>query len=601
MKHIIIIFLFLTGCSNPAEQVDKNVTYTKQVVNITMRDGIHLYTEIYTPDKLVSDLPFLIKRSPYGMRHDENGIHSALSGAYKELADEQFIFVFQDIRGRYESGGEFMMLRPARDQNDSESIDEGTDTFDTIEWLLANVEGHNGKAGQLGISYDGWLTVMSLLEPHPALKATSPQASPSDMYIGDDFVHNGALRLSPSFGYAALMESAKTNAPFSYDQEDTYDFFLALGPLSNANERYFHGQLPSWNNFMEHPDYDDYWQELNVDHLLDRVTVPTLNVAGWWDAEDFYGPMKIYETLEKFDSKNLNYLVVGPWRHGGWAGKSGEQLGKINFGSETSVYFKEIQAQWFRFHLKGKGTWDIKEALTFRTGANQWVQDDSWPPAVKNNTRLYLNGDQSLSTTASDDFTSYISDPANPVPYMVRPIPGFWQEPESKYLWKVEDQRFVSVRDDVVSFTTETLREDATLTGEIVAHLVASTSGTDCDWIVKLIDVYPEDGSEMAGFELMIADEVLRSKFRNGFETPVAVPANIPVEYSISLNSRHHTFRKGHKIMVQIQSTWFPLIGRNPQVFVDIPNADAFDYQTAEQRIYGSSYLEIPFTELNPM
>jgi len=593
MKNTLIVFLFLLGCSAPKYEDDSSV-YKRQVVRVPMRDGVLLYTEIYAPENPKEDLPFLIKRSPYGMRIRSDSIHTAITGSYKELAGDQYIFVFQDIRGRYKSGGEFVMMRPARDVEDSSSVDEGTDTFDTIEWLLENVDGHNGKAGQLGISYDGWLTVMSLIEPHPALAAISPQASPSDMYIGDDFVHNGALRLSPAFGYAALMESGKTNMPFQFDPPDTYDFFLELGPLSNANKNYFHGNLPSWNNFMDHPNYDDYWSNLNVDHHLKTVTVPTLSVAGWWDAEDFYGPMKIYQTLEAFDTEDINYLLVGPWQHGGWARNSGQKLGALDFGSETSVYFKEIQAKWFAYQLKGKGSWEIEEALTFRTGENEWIPDSQWPPDHPENVRMYLNGNGELTTNASDSETSFISDPANPVPYVKRPIPGFWQNAKSKYLWKVEDQRFVSDRKDIANFITPPLSEDIVVAGEIIANLLAKTTGTDCDWIVKLIDVYPEDSTEMSGFQLMIADEVLRAKYRNGFMSPISVPANEPVSYRISLNSRHHTFKTGHKIMIQIQSTWFPLIGRNPQKFIDIPLATENDFQKATQTIYGTSYIELP-------
>lgn len=603
--NLIFCVLFFTSVSASSSE-----EYRKQEVQIEMRDGIKLHTEIFYPKNVTEPLPILITRTPYGLGHDEAGIHRYLSSSYGELAKEKYIFVFQDIRGRYKSEGSFVMMRPSRDQGDPNSIDESTDTYDTIDWLMKNVKGHNGRAGILGISYGGWLAVMALVEKHPALVAAAPQASPSDMYLGDDFLHNGALRLSPAFGYAALMESAKTNAPFKYDQYDTYEFFLEMGALKNGNQKYFHGKLPSWNNFMNHPNYDDYWQNLNVDHNLKDVPCPVLNVAGWWDAEDFYGPVKIYDVLETFDTNDQNFLVIGPWRHGGWSRDSGDKLGAIEFEEETgSFYRKEIEARWFAFHLKGKGTWDINEALTFRTGSNEWVQTANWPPTeIATNRNLYLDDNYMLdfdqAEVDSHQYDEYISDPDNPVPYSKRPIQGFWQHISSKALWKVEDQRFVDGRPDVLSFETEALKKDLTISGKIIANIYASTSGTDSDWIVKVIDVYPENienPSELSGYQLMISDEVLRAKYRSGFEKPVAVPANEVIEYSIDLHTHNHTFKKGHKIMLQIQSTWFPLIDRNPQKFVDIPDADTEDYQKAVQRIYHSeeypSHVVLPVVD----
>jgi len=572
-------------------------TFDKQQVMIPMRDGIRLNTEIYVPKGGQGQLPILLTRTPYGLGHDDDGFHSSLSSSYAELAADGYIFVFQDIRGRYESEGEFVMLRPPRDPLDADAIDEGTDTYDTIEWVLENVEGHNGRVGILGISYGGWLTVMGMIDPHPAVAAVSPQASPADMFIGDDFLHNGALRLAAAFGYAALMETGKTNQPFKFDQHDAYEWYLDLGPLSNANERYLHGEIPTWNAFMENPTYTDYWKRQAVSPYLTAVRMPTLNVAGWWDAEDFYGPMKIYEVLEQFDVDSVNFLVAGPWRHGGWARSDGQTLGSVDFGSNASAYYRtEIQARFFAYYLKDEGTWDVREAHTFQTGANTWTSQGRWPPTdVTVERMLYFHRGGRLSFDAprdegADAYDAYVSDPDNPVPYMPRPIPGFWQGGQA--LWKVTDQRFVHRRPDVLSWETEPLTEDVVVAGRIVANLHASTSGSDCDWVVKLIDVYPEDypaDSAMAGFQLMIADDVLRAKFRNSFERPEPVPPNRVIEYEIDLNSRHHRFRRGHKIMVQVQSTWFPLIGRNPQTFVNIPTATEADYRPATQRIYRSA------------
>jgi putative CocE/NonD family hydrolase len=592
-KTIALVAGVMLAASCAPNGTNTDPEFTKQQVMIPMRDGIRLNTEIFVPDDASEPLPILFTRTPYGLRHDDEGLHTSLTSSYAALVEDGYIFVFQDIRGRYESEGEFVMLRPPRSSDDPQAIDEGTDTYDTIEWVLANVDGHNGKVGILGISYGGWLTVMGMIEPHPAVAAVSPQASPADMYIGDDFLHNGALRLAAAFGYAALMETDKTNRPYDFDQYDVYEWYLDLGPLANANERYLHGAIPTWNAFMENPTYTEYWRRLAVPPYLDGARVPTLNVAGWWDAEDFYGPMKIYDVLEQSDTAGVNFLVVGPWRHGGWARSDGSTLGPVQFGSNTSEYYREeIEAPFFAHYLKGQGSWQLEEATTFETGGNRWTTNADWPPEARVTERpLYMHGGGALSFEAprqqGEAYDEYESDPAKPVPYMPRPIPGFWQGGQA--LWKVTDQRFVHHRPDVLSWETEPLTEDVVVAGRIVANLFASTTGTDADWVVKLIDVYPEDypdDPEMAGYQLMIADDVLRAKFRNGFEQPEAVPAGEVVAYAIDLNSRHHRFRAGHKIMVQVQSTWFPLIDRNPQTFVSIPTATEADYQAATQRIH---------------
>lgn len=565
---------------------------------IPMRDGVRLNTEIYAPQGPSERLPILITRTPYGVGHDAKGFSPSLSSSYKELADEGFIFVFQDIRGRYESEGQFVMLRTPRDKGDPKSIDEGTDTYDTIEWLLKNVPNNNGRVGVLGISYGGWLTVMAMLDPHPALKAVSEQASPADMYLGDDFHHNGAFRLSYGFEYAARMETSKVNFSFDFDRFDTFEWYLNLGPLSNANAKYLHENIPTWNAFVEHPDYDWYWQKQAVTPYLQRVTVPNLNVAGWWDQEDFYGPLKIYETLEKKDDKHLNFLAAGPWNHGGWARGDGRSLGNIDFESDTARYFRErIQAPWFAYWLKDKGSLPLTEAMTFQTGSNQWETHDWWPPRGTEKHRLYLHGGGGLSFDAptrsgEQGFDSYVSDPHHPVPYRRRPIEPTYPGPGWP-AWLVEDQRFVHERPDIASWVSEPLQRDLVIAGDIVAHLFASTSGTDCDWIVKLIDVYPESYPKtpaMGGYQLMIADEVFRARYRNSFEKPQPVVSGEVTKYTIDLHSNNHAFLKGHRLMVQVQSTWFPLIDRNPQKFVpNIFKATQADYQAATQRVYRSA------------
>jgi putative CocE/NonD family hydrolase len=515
------------------------------------------------------------------------------------LAEEGYIFAFQDIRGRFKSEGRFVMLRPPRDKADPRAVDEASDTSDTIAWLLKNVPGNNGRVGMLGVSYGGWLTVMAMLDPHPALKAASPQASPASMFLGDDFFHNGAFRLSYGFEYAAEMETSKVNTNFAFDLYDTFDWYLRLGPLSNVNATYLHGSIPTWNDFVAHPNFDAFWKAQAVATYVKDVTVPTLNVAGWWDQEDFYGPLKIYQELEKHDSGGRNFFVAGPWNHGGWT-RDGSRLGKIAFGEDTARYFRErIQAPFFAYFLKDKGPFVPAEARTFQTGSNVWMTYDQWPPRQKARDRdLYFRDSGKLSFAPSAEAAeqasdAYVSDPAHPVPYRTRPVePTYDPRGSGWYAWQVEDQRFVGQRPDVLSWATDPLDEDVVLTGTIAAHLFASTTGTDTDWVIKLIDVYPEDYKpepRMGGYQLMIVGDVFRGRFRKSFEKPEPIPANQVREYDVDLHQTDHRFLKGHRIMVQVQSTWFPLIDRNPQIYVDnIFLAKASDYRPATQRIFRS-------------
>jgi putative CocE/NonD family hydrolase len=393
-----------------------------------------------------------------------------------------------------------------------------------------------------------------------------------------------------------MMETSKVNTDFKFDRKDTFEWYLRLGALRNVNERYFHGKMLTWNDFVAHPDYDDFWKKQAFAPYLRRVTVPTLHVAGWWDEEDFYGPLKIYQLLEMHDAKNRNYLVVGPWNHGGWSRGDGKTLGKIDFGSATGKHFRQkIQAPWFAHFLKGKGALNQPEALLFETGCNKWVSHDRWPPGEDVTTRkLYSHpeGRLSFEPTQTDcvrDYDSYVSDPARPVPYRPRPIEPTYPGPGWP-VWLTEDQRFVHLRPDMLSWETEPLQGDVTVAGDIVAHLFAATTGTDSDWVVKLIDVYPEDDpkdAKMGGYQLMVAGEVFRARYRNRFEKPEPLVPNRIYEYKIGLHWRDHCFRKGHKIMVQVQSTWFPVIDRNPQKFVaNIFEAKDLDYQKATQRVY---------------
>ena len=570
--------------------------FEKSEVMIPMRDGVRLHTVIFTPKDRNGPLPILFERTPYGVPSDER----RATASFEFLTDDGYILAFQDIRGRFKSEGEFVMQRPPRNRADRGAIDESSDAYDSIAWMVANVQGNNGRVGMLGVSYPGWLVTMALLDPHPALKAASEQATPADMFLGDDFHHNGAFRLSYGFEYAAMLETSKeANTNFAFDRADTYQWYADLGVLSNVNEKYFHGQMPTWNDFVAHPNYDEFWQKQAFPRYIHgSPKVPNLNVAGWWDQEDFYGPVKVYELFEISDPQHLNYLVAGPWNHGGWRSPDGSKLGEIPFDCNASKYFRQqIEAPWFAYWLHDKGSRDFAKATVFQTGSNRWEKYDSWPPAGVRPTNIYLRAGCKLSfdPPAADEgeaVDSYISDPAHPVPYRHRPISptypgGGWPT------WLVEDQRFVDNRPDVLTWQSEPLKNDLKIAGDIVARVFASTSGSDSDWVVKLIDVYPETYPEkpaLAGYELMIADEILRGRFRDSFEHPSAITPGAVTPYTIDLHTNDHAFLKGHRIMVQIQSTWFPLYDANPQTFVEnIFKARASDYQKATQKVFRSA------------
>jgi putative CocE/NonD family hydrolase len=580
-------------------------------VMIPMRDGVRLHTRIFTPSGATADLPLLLNRTPYGV----SGASGCFEVSCAELAEEGFIFVFQDIRGRFGSEGKFVMLRSPRDKRDQKAIDESTDTWDTIDWLLKHVPHNNGRVGMLGVSYPGWLTVMAMLDPHPALKAVSPQASPASMFLGDDFHHNGAFRLSYGFEYVTMMEGSKEFSPFAFDRHDTYSWYLGLGSLAHVDERWLHGQYPTWENFAAHPDFDAFWQREALMQYLDRVTVPTLNVAGWWDQEDFYGPVKIYETLEPHDTKHLNYLVVGPWNHGGWRGPTGDKLGSISFGGPTARYYrKNIEVPWFAYWLKDKGKLELAEATVFEAGANAWRSYDSWPPKTGVGERkLYFHAGGALSfeppAPADSGSDVFVSDPAHPVPYRVRPIYPTYGDGSTWSTWLVDDQRFAEDRPDVATWQTAPLDQDVVLAGDLKAHVFAATSGSDADWVVKLIDVYPETyqpDPRLGGYELMVSNDVFRGRYRKSFEHPEAIVPNQVEEFVVDLHSQSYRFLKGHRIMVQVQSSWFPLIDRNPQTFVpNIFAAKDSDFRPATQRISRApgtaSFIALPVVSGAPI
>jgi len=591
--------------------------YSKKEVMIPVRDGVKLFTQVYAPVDTSQKYPIMLRRTPYSIPpYGENIFRNSLGPSWP-FVEEGYIFVFQDCRGKYKSEGEFVVMWPHKSvKRTKQDVDDSSDTYDTIEWLLKNIPNHNGRVGQWGISYPGWHTVMGMIDAHPALKASSPQASPADMWIGDDFHHNGAFRLMYTFGWLAgsarvrTGPSAQRAARFRYGTPDGYKFFLELGPVSNVNKLYFQDSVPTWNEYMEHGDYDEYWKKQDVLQHLDNIKHPILNVAGWFDAEDFYGPMSIYSTIEEKNAGNKSILVVGPWRHGGWASMDGDALGNIRFSTKTGEYYREnVELPFFNYYLKDKGELDLPEALVFETGLNEWRSYGQWPPKEAKERNIYLHASGKLSfdppmEESERALDSYVSDPDKPVSWSseIRTNQG--------HLWMVEDQRFASRRPDVLVYQSEVLTKDITIAGPIIASLYVSTTGTDADWIVKLIDVYPGDAPDnqpnpqnirMGDFQMLLAGEVFRSKYRNSFEHPEPLVPNKVTKIEFDLRDKSHCFRKGHRIMVQIQSTWFPVIDRNPQKFVDIYHAREEDFQKAVHRVHRSkkypSHIKIRIIE----
>jgi putative CocE/NonD family hydrolase len=612
IQYSLVLILLAVSFSIASETADSTKMYGRTEAMIPMRDGIRLFTIIYAPKKITEPLPILLSRTPYGAQSVSSPEKSL---AVKPLSEDGYIFVYQDIRGRYKSEGTFEMFRAGRDKRNPQSVDECTDAYDTIEWLIHHLPATNGNVGMMGTSYAAWTAIMGIIEPHPALRTVIEMATPSDQFLGDDFHHHGAFRLSYGFEYSFMEEASQIDSLYPFGMYDTYDWYRSLGPLSNVNLKYFNESIPTWNNFIAHPNYDAFWKKQSLlTRLPSSSTIPILHVAGWWDQEDFYGPLKAYELLEQHDSLDMNYLLVGPWNHGGWAKMEGNKLGRITFDTATGRTYREsIQRLWLAFYLKGRGEGTFPEAKTFQTGSNRWKEYGIWPPLSNVSAKiLYLHKQGGLSFNPPDNngdkvYDEYISDPNNPIPYRLRPIEHTYGPGSRWSTWLVEDQRFVHHRPDVVSWVSAPLTEDLSVTGNVTANLFAATSGTDCDWIVKLIDVYPDtDPKElsMSGYQLMVANEVFRARFRNSYETPEPVTPGAVVKYAIDMRQIDHCFRAGHRIMVQVQSTWFPLIDRNPQKYIpNIFHAKESDFQTAKQKIYRSpeypSHIVIPVQQKN--
>jgi putative CocE/NonD family hydrolase len=605
--------------------------YVRSVVMIPMRDGVTLHTVILRPvgsDTSGAGLPFLMTRTPYGV---DGYTDVAVKLGKPELATSGYIFVEQDIRGRYESGGQFVMNRPIVSHATKEGVDETTDTNDTIDWLLKNVPNNDGKVGVLGISYPGFLAMMAGIDANAAVKAISPQAPMTDIWLGDDFFHNGAFRESYGFDYVQEMEAQKTDGTVS-SKEDQYNFFLEHGNFAGAATAAGMSELPSAEKFLTQPTYTKFWQDMAVEPHLTRPEVPTLEVGGYWDQEDMWGTQAEYAALRAHEKPNEPlhkvFMVLGPWNHGGWAGGPGDKLGgkfgTITFGGEkTGAYYRShFEAPFFEFYLKGKPGFDLQDTASFRTGENQWHTYAIWPPKVGfHEVREYLKPDETLSSVAPTGLydvkaAAYVADPADPIPYRHRPIQSTYGDGSTWRTWLVEDQRFVSGRKDLANFESPVLTSDVTVTGDVVADLFGATTGTDSDWIVKLIDVYPEgaDGvttpetgeatgeGAKGGYELMVAEEILRGRYRKSYTQPEPVKPGEVAEYKWSLHGVDHTFLKGHRMMVEVQSSWFPLYDRNPQTYVEnIMTAPASAYKAETVSIFGSakypSHLDLPVAD----
>lgn len=604
------ILLALVACcsrSADAQGLDEvKAQYTKYEYRIPMRDGKRLFTAVYVPKDQSQTYPILMTRTPYSVKPYGVDQYRNDLGPSPLFGKEGYIFVYQDVRGRWMSEGEFVNMRPHRPgKSGAPEIDESSDTFDTVDWLIKHVPGHNGRVGIWGVSYPGFYTAAGIIDAHPALVAASPQAPINDWFVGDDWHHNGALMLPHMFNFMAKFgherpePTKKFDHPFDHETNDGYEFFLRMGPLANANEKYFKDKIAFWNEAMQHGTYDEFWRSRNLRPHLRNIRPAVMTVGGWFDAENLFGALETYRKIEsQSPPATQNTLVMGPWRHGQWTSDAGQSLGHVQFHAKTGDFYREkVEFPFFQFHLKSKGEQPLPEAWVFETGTNVWRRYDQWPPAAAQPKSLYFHAGETLSYSPPEGeaspsaFDQYVSDPAKPVPYVD------WIEIGMSANYPLADQRFAARRTDVLVYQTEVLDSDVTLVGPVEVELVVSTSGTDSDWIVKLIDVYPADYPDpqenptkvrMGGFQQLVRGDVLRGKFRHSLEKPEPFSPGEPTRIRFTLPDTCHSFRTGHRIMVQVQSSWFPLVDRNPQTFVDIYHARDADFQPATQRVYRS-------------
>ncbi len=611
-RIVVVSVFFIAGLARPAGLPAQGIdyvksNYTKYEHRIPMRDGVRLFTSVYVPKDQSQRYPIMFSRTPYSVQPYGTDAFKADLGPSALFGKDGYIVVYQDVRGCWMSEGEFVNMRPHRPHKTSpQEIDESSDTFDTIDWLLKHVPGHSGRVGMWGISYPGFYTAAGMIDAHPALKAASPQAPVADWFTGDDWHHNGAFLLPHAFNFLAAFghprpePTKKSHERFDYGTPDGYEFFLRMGPLANVNARYFKNDVPFWNEIMQHGTYDEFWKARNLRPHLKNIKPAVMTVGGWFDAENLFGALETYKNVEALSPGATNILVMGPWRHGGWSRTDGSKLGPVPFFSNTSQFYQEhIEFPFFQYHLKSKGSPAFPEAWVFETGTNEWRKYDHWPPRNPKRRSIYLAGQGGLSfeppgTTVDSSFDEYQSDPAHPVEYIDQIETGMTGD------YMIQDQRVASRRPDVLVYTGPALTQELTISGPIEARLYVSTSGTDSDWVVKLIDVYPDDyrasltdraSAKLGGYQQLVRGDVMRGKFRNGLDKPEPFVPDGPTPVSFRLPDVEHTFRAGHKIMIQIQSTWFPLIDRNPQKFVDIYSAKESDFQKATQRVYRTSKM----------
>ena len=587
-----------------ADTVYIHERYVKTEYQIPMRDGTKLYTIVYAPkDAEKVRYPIMLNRTPYSIGPYGPGRYKTTISPSSTMLHEGYIFAFQDVRGRYMSEGQFVDMRPQKVKYAGKTdFDESTDTFDAIEYLVKKGPKNNGRVGQWGISYPGFYTSTGLLSRHPALKAASPQAPIAD-WFWDDFHHNGAFFLPHAFNFMASfglprpVPTAAKNPAFNHGTPDGYDFFMRLGSLKNADARYYKGQVGFWNEMTQHPNYDAFWEARNLRPHLKDIRAAVLTVGGFNDAEDLFGALKTYESIEKQSPRTANRLVMGPWIHGGWARGTGEMLGNVAYGPSPSYWYQEnVEAPFFKSYLKDtKPASKLAEAYVFESGTNQWRTFDAWPPKAAKDRTMYFqpNGKISFEQPASgSEFDQFLSDPAHPVPFTEATAVGMTRE------YMTDDQRFASRRPDVLTYQTDALTEDLTLAGPIQALLQVATTGSDADWVVKIIDVYPNDTPDnprtlprvrLGGYQQMVRSEVMRGRFRNSFAKPEPFAPGQVTPVPFTVQDLMHTFKKGHRLMVQVQSTWFPLVDRNPQKYVDnIYQAEESDFQAATHRLYHS-------------
>ncbi|HWZ16347.1 MAG TPA: CocE/NonD family hydrolase [Mucilaginibacter sp.] len=585
--------------------------YQKFEYQVPMRDGKKLFTSVYVPKDQSKKYPIMMDRTPYSVAPYGADKYRTNLGPSPLFLHDGYIFVYQDVRGRWMSEGMFEEMTPEKEiHKTNNDVDEGTDTYDTIDWLIKNIPNNSGKVGVWGISYPGFYTTASLLSRHPALVAASPQAPMADLYRDDAF-HNGAFMLAANFGFYPGFTNRQDDKPtqrrgsrFDYGTQDGYAFYLNMGPVKNSNDKYYKDTIQLWNEMLDHPNYDQHWKDRNVLYHLHDIKTAVLVTGGWYDAEDMYGAINTYKTLARNNPATPVYFTMGPWVHGGWARGPGDHLGDVDFGEPTGPFYREkIEFAFFNHYLKGSDA-NLPKISAFETGANKWKSYNVWPPkeAVEKNLYLLPNGKLSFvePKTVNNTFDEFISDPNKPVPF-INTI-----DLDMKREYMTGDQRFAARRPDVLTYQTSVLDKDITLAGNIGANLKISTTGTDADWIVKVIDVYPDSAKNnqwtgkdtyMSNYEQMVRSEAIRGKFRNGFDKPEPfIPGKVtPVNFE--LQDVLHTFKKGHRIMVQVQSSWFPLIDRNTQRFQDIMKAKDTDFQKATHRVYTSSanpsYLKV--------